>query len=359
MCYACAHRCHAGHDVRSLWTKHAFRCDCGTGTSDACALAAKAGEDAGARAAWNDGNRYGHNFAGRFCWCDREYDDDEDKEEEEDKGDGDDDEEGATMIQCVACEDWMHVRCILQREASSSSFSASTAFSVASAAVVPQEESGDDFLCADCASDALVARVLARHPHVRAGCTEPLVPPEACPRSAHDDCDGAEVSVAASATAAPPKETTKSKSSVVLRRGWRRALCRCELCAAEYARQCRWPWLFDLCEEEEEEKEESIAPAAATTTATTLPMTQVEQLGTMALLDSVDRVRATEVIAGFEGFVGEFKAFLCAKQAEIESGGAGAAAGSPDGRNKKRAITRDDICEFFSGLQSKRRHLLP
>lgn len=92
-CVGCALHCHLEHEVIELWTRRGFRCDCGTPRLrvGACEF-----DKGGARsAAPNEGNRYDHNFRGRFCHCDGGYDEAHD-----------------AMVQCAACEDWFHDRCL-------------------------------------------------------------------------------------------------------------------------------------------------------------------------------------------------------------------------------------------------------
>ncbi|KAF9948438.1 hypothetical protein BGZ72_009657 [Mortierella alpina] len=92
-CYSCSISCHGDHNLVELFTKRSFRCDCGTAKfkHTPCKLDAK---PAGAT---NELNQYNHNYLGRFCWCDIQYD--PVKEE-------------STMLQCVVCEDWFHDICI-------------------------------------------------------------------------------------------------------------------------------------------------------------------------------------------------------------------------------------------------------
>jgi E3 ubiquitin-protein ligase UBR7 len=62
------------------------------------------------------GNLYNHNFEGRFCTCDKEYDVNA--------------EEG-TMFQCLVCEDWFHEKCIGEGR-------------------VPDQDEFDGFVCQGC-----------------------------------------------------------------------------------------------------------------------------------------------------------------------------------------------------------------
>ncbi|KAI0315997.1 hypothetical protein OF83DRAFT_1061113 [Amylostereum chailletii] len=99
ICSACSIACHTDHEQLELFPKRAFRCDCPTrALGHACTLH-KVLEDV------NAGNVYGQNFKGAFCRCGRPYNADEERE---------------TMIQCLACEDWLHESCLHLRERPSS-----------------------------------------------------------------------------------------------------------------------------------------------------------------------------------------------------------------------------------------------
>lgn len=91
ICLACSLACHDSHRLVELYTKRRFRCDCGNQRqSSACSLRPNKEPN-------NPRNRYGHNFFGRYCVCDREYPE----------------PEGAVadaQVQCIVCEDWLHTR---------------------------------------------------------------------------------------------------------------------------------------------------------------------------------------------------------------------------------------------------------
>ncbi|KAF9357641.1 hypothetical protein BGX26_003373 [Mortierella sp. AD094] len=109
-CYSCSISCHGEHNLVELFTKRSFRCDCGTEKfkSTKCKLDPKlAGSN-------NELNQYNHNYLGRFCWCEIQYD--PLKEE-------------STMLQCVVCEDWFHDTCI---------------------GITPHNDDFDDFICRTC-----------------------------------------------------------------------------------------------------------------------------------------------------------------------------------------------------------------
>ncbi|MES1909497.1 MAG: hypothetical protein MHM6MM_002226 [Cercozoa sp. M6MM] len=92
LCLACARQCHDADtcELEELWTRRDFRCDCGCPekTERRCSFAQEPRQR-------NTRNRYGHNFSGRFCVCDK-------REEEVE----------SEMIQCRFCEDWFHVACV-------------------------------------------------------------------------------------------------------------------------------------------------------------------------------------------------------------------------------------------------------
>ena len=87
LCGACAFKCHEDHEIEELNFKRNFRCDCGN--SNYCKISkldihCSYGID---KDVVNE-NTYGHNFEGKYCYCNN-------------SDDGD-------MIQCLSCEDWFH-----------------------------------------------------------------------------------------------------------------------------------------------------------------------------------------------------------------------------------------------------------
>lgn len=90
-CRGCKETCHADHvvEVIELYTKRHFRCDCGnTRAKNKCVLCPEKDD-------LNIGNErcYGHNFRGKYCRCNRDYD------------------YMLAMAQCALCEDWFHEDC--------------------------------------------------------------------------------------------------------------------------------------------------------------------------------------------------------------------------------------------------------
>lgn len=100
VCYSCSIQCHTKCDLSELFNKRNFSCDCGTERQKS--------EIKSCRLRKNDSpdipdysNRYGQNFKGLFCICQKEYDAEAD----------------TTMFQCVLgleCnEEWYHDYCIM------------------------------------------------------------------------------------------------------------------------------------------------------------------------------------------------------------------------------------------------------
>ncbi|KAI8048093.1 hypothetical protein BDF22DRAFT_704326 [Syncephalis plumigaleata] len=116
ICYACSIACHSEHNLVELFERRRFLCDCATDMpkGNGCQIetitrgkAATATETATDTSSNADEardkitilprNRYDHNYLGRFCRCDKEYNPDI---------------EAGTMYQCAVCEDWFHDQCI-------------------------------------------------------------------------------------------------------------------------------------------------------------------------------------------------------------------------------------------------------
>ncbi|KAG0325131.1 putative E3 ubiquitin-protein ligase ubr7 [Dissophora globulifera] len=123
ICYSCSISCHGEHNLVELFTKRHFRCDCGTDKfkDTPCKLDPKTAGSVNAL------NQYNHNYLGRFCWCDIQYD--PIKEE-------------STMLQCVVCEDWFHDTCI---------------------GITPHNDDFDDFICRTCTRDHTFLRRYAQN----------------------------------------------------------------------------------------------------------------------------------------------------------------------------------------------------
>ncbi|KAL1921326.1 uncharacterized protein VTP21DRAFT_11042 [Calcarisporiella thermophila] len=110
-CYSCSIACHGDHDLVELFHKRHFRCDCGLQCKTPCTLDKKEGAES------NLENKYGHNFEGRFCWCNTIYDPES---------------ETSSMYQCIVCEDWYHDSCIGE---------------------MPPSDDFDDYICRTCTEE--------------------------------------------------------------------------------------------------------------------------------------------------------------------------------------------------------------
>ncbi|KRX40370.1 putative E3 ubiquitin-protein ligase UBR7 [Trichinella murrelli] len=87
ICTACYLTCHNTHDALQLYTKRNFRCDCGNSTNkDVCCSFVPEKDPV------NEKNIYGHNFEGKYCYCNEKS-----NETMEDD-----------MFTCIFCEDWFH-----------------------------------------------------------------------------------------------------------------------------------------------------------------------------------------------------------------------------------------------------------
>jgi len=117
-CFGCSMKCHLNHEVFELFEKRHFRCDCGTPRSGCTCMF----DPAQLRFFNNEENRYNHNFEGRYCWCDQNYD-----------------PTTMLMFQCVVCEDWFHKECIEQKLAS-----------IPGSRSLPDSDTPFDFVCIDC-----------------------------------------------------------------------------------------------------------------------------------------------------------------------------------------------------------------
>ncbi|RPA93616.1 hypothetical protein L873DRAFT_1516117 [Choiromyces venosus 120613-1] len=102
ICYSCSISCHGDHELVEIFAKRNIVCDCGTEKIPVeCTLRKVKGEEVDIPQG-KEGNKYCHNFWGKFCACDEDYDPQSER---------------GTMYQCLlgdACgEDWFHDRCIL------------------------------------------------------------------------------------------------------------------------------------------------------------------------------------------------------------------------------------------------------
>eukprot|EP01137_Pigoraptor_chileana_P014648 Opistho-2@69540 len=203
-CKACSLACHAAHDVKELYAKRAFRCDCGN---------ARAGNN-GAKCTQkpdkdpvNEGNKYNHNFRGLYCSCDRPYDEDAEQE---------------TMLQCYICEDWFHESCL--RADGSGPIDADAA-------------QAPTVVCKKCAPSSSILRAYAISNDGSNAALSETETPKKCP-------------LEGGAIAAPEKSTP-----FVLSDGWRDRLCDCDGCR-KVAHDANLGFVFDAAADVEEGEDE-------------------------------------------------------------------------------------------------------
>ncbi|EGZ15531.1 hypothetical protein PHYSODRAFT_546283 [Phytophthora sojae] len=131
VCLACTYNCHQDHELVELYTKRAFRCDCGNDKfpkSNPCKLETD-------KAKTNPRNTYSQNYGGLYCNCHRPYPDPERTTEE-------------VMVQCVICEDWLHEEHISNDESPADEDADADAATDSGNTVSP--ESFDELICLEC-----------------------------------------------------------------------------------------------------------------------------------------------------------------------------------------------------------------
>ncbi|KAL3671293.1 hypothetical protein V7S43_003225 [Phytophthora oleae] len=218
VCLACTYNCHQDHDLVELYTKRAFRCDCGNATfpkSNPCKLETD-------KAPMNSSNSYSQNYGGLYCNCHRPYPDPERTTTE-------------IMVQCVICEDWLHEEHVSKdveekpalevlptgsaetdKESSADSAADSTS---SDHAVSP--ESFDELICLEC---------MKKHPFLMAYTV-----------SSDTEKEGEETAENGNDTAESSECVLKSKQKQLEEKGstlrptfwssdWRNDLCQCSAC---------------------------------------------------------------------------------------------------------------------------------
>ena len=112
ICYSCSISCHSNHSITEIGMKRNFLCQCGTSSfSTPCSLLDGAEKDV-ELCKLNEQSIIPsslHNFNGKFCYCDSDYDEHSSKP-------------GSFMLQCKLCEDWFHSTCITDCPSDENSF---------------------------------------------------------------------------------------------------------------------------------------------------------------------------------------------------------------------------------------------
>ncbi|RLN90764.1 hypothetical protein BBJ28_00021334, partial [Nothophytophthora sp. Chile5] len=227
-CLACSYNCHQEHELVELYTKRAFRCDCGNDKfpkTNPCKLETN-------KAPTNPRNVYSQNYGGRYCNCHRPFPDPERTTPE-------------VMVQCVICEDWLHEEHISAAVASADeakpvatagSDSASTKTDTTSApagdAVVAPTSSNtvspdqfDELICLDC---------MKKHPFLLAYTVEDPATEQVESKEAGDKVEEKQpIECALKAK----QQQLEAEGGTALRptfwpHEWRENLCQCSTCVA-------------------------------------------------------------------------------------------------------------------------------
>lgn len=122
ICLGCSLNCHDGHELKELYSKRKFQCDCGNGKFPSkCSLTPD-------KPTGNDRNQYNQNFKGLYCTCARPYPDPERTTPE-------------SMLQCIICEDWYHDNHLTSREYESKDDKTID---------IPKDEDFEEVVCGGC-----------------------------------------------------------------------------------------------------------------------------------------------------------------------------------------------------------------
>lgn len=191
-CVGCKTTCHADHldSVIDLYSKRYFRCDCGNERiRNSCSLQSQ-------KASCNPENvrTYNHNFIGQYCRCDRGYD-----------------TRLGDMLQCAMCEDWFHEVCLRMPDGLPAVHGGSRLANITCELVCDACSRNAPFLGCYYATMGLF------QPGALLEATRQPVQSTLCLRP-------------------PPAPTPLRGRDLLFPAGFRLRLCRCEKCAAEYAR---------------------------------------------------------------------------------------------------------------------------
>ncbi|XP_074602705.1 putative E3 ubiquitin-protein ligase UBR7 [Brevipalpus obovatus] len=314
VCLACSYACHEKHELYELYTKRAFRCDCGNSKvpKNKCNLFPD-------KSATNPYNKYNHNFSGLYCTCERPYPDPENTAD-------------TCMYQCIACEDWFHDYHLNSE--------------------IPEDKGFAEMICGQCMgkldflwyyhTDSKIDESESTGKELQSSTSGDDVKTENEQGASQVDLPKDDPSVNDDKMSDPVSSTTSSqckldelknqfsvrvrKGATFWRDGWRSSLCKCSPCRQNYiALDCAF-----ICEEEdtvqfyEKQGEEK-------NTQTNHYEKALNEINRM------DRVKSLEVMHGYNFMAGELKKFL-----------EGFAV-------NKKVVRQEDIQEFYEDLKSRKR----
>lgn len=310
ICLACCYSCHEGHELVELYTRRNFKCDCGNSkfTNKECNLN-------NSKSVINELNEYNHNFMGTYCTCNRPYPDPEDSIVDE-------------MIQCITCEDWFHSRHLGVDVPSHSLFTEMTCENCVkkhsfllhyNELSVPKSTSQDIDI-----ENPTDNNPIETKPEVPIINEETNNTNDTIPKLDNNDLTN-NISISC--------KKPKIKSEDVCAKfwadaNWRNDLCQCPDCLKIYEEE---NVLFlidpqDTVSSYEEKGKEKVRENAAK-----------QEEDDMKFINSLDRVPLMEAIAGYNDLKSNLKEYL-KKFAE-----------------NKKVVREEDIREFFSTLDSKKK----
>lgn len=320
VCLACSYACHEGHRLYELYTKRKFRCDCGNSKfqNNPCKLYPD-------KEPLNIENNYNHNFEGVYCTCARPYPDPDDDIEDE-------------MIQCIICEDWYHRRHLGTPVPPNDEYGemicghcmSNCKFLYEYASVIAKDNKGSndahkEIVNSDLPSDGqnlIVSGISLREEHseIMPNGNVKLLECKLKEKGFNGYLESEVRNV---------KSEYEDHVAVFLPDGWRQKLCRCTKCKDMYVEK---KVLFLLDDEDTVHSYEEQGKAKNDC------QSRYDQ--GMQALSQMDRIRQVEAIHEYNDMKCELKEFL---------------------RNfveKKKVVRKEDIEEFFSQMQARKRQRL-
>eukprot|EP01102_Stenamoeba_stenopodia_P022623 TRINITY_DN9510_c0_g1_i1.p1 TRINITY_DN9510_c0_g1~~TRINITY_DN9510_c0_g1_i1.p1 ORF type:complete len:414 (+),score=103.14 TRINITY_DN9510_c0_g1_i1:102-1343(+) len=250
VCFGCAEKCHATHNVTAIWTRRNFRCDCGNSKfpkETPCCFEPN-------KESTNSKNKYNHNFEGLFCYC----------RKPEDEAEG--------YIQCYICEDWYHPACL-----------------------------GTDNLEAE---RLLCKLCLEKYPFLSYLESEAQILPAnsvASGTAPTTATDGSTATTSESSSTEAPSETSNktckviskppSNSDLYMKEGWKKSLCQCADCLQRY-KELNLEFLIDEDENEDEAEAEANGNSASTKAGESLHTAGLKALARLPVDVQIEQIHA-------------------------------------------------------------------
>ncbi|KAF2070909.1 hypothetical protein CYY_007775 [Polysphondylium violaceum] len=295
MCYGCSMSCHLYHDVYELFKKRSFKCDCGTSKSNGqkCDLTT-----VDKHLTTNTENKYNHNFNGKYCYCDSEYDYKED------------------MILCILCQDWFHEQCIKFNSKVDN---------------IPDQEDFQDFICLDCVLK--YDQFLLNYFDNISVVDKPTMAGAASTTketNEKENVDIEKIEQQQENTCKKPNSKCNVKLDLFCKEDWRNQLCKCEKCIQFYKDQ---NIEFILTKEQEEDEEEKQGQETSQNGKINNLFEKSQDLFEKLVPGPQQQV----LLNGYSEMKDKLRDLLTKKQ------------------NSNQVVTKQDIQSFFSELVHKKR----